>query len=143
MTSLFQPFREPIRTTLLRTGTIAIVVGGVIARFWGGLARWPFLTLLVLWPSLGGHWVEVWFLNWLRPRLPVTRPMQVGARVGVWFVSGIVLMIGMVLTAMALDSRRTHWPAWWLGGFGFIGVELLAHLALRLRRQPNFYDGRG
>jgi hypothetical protein len=143
MTSPFKPFQEPLRVTLLRTGAIAIVVGGVIAGFSGGLTRWPFLTLLVLWVSLGGHWVEVWFLNWLRPRLAVARVIQVGARLAVWFVGGIVLMLCMELTATALGSLRTHWPAWWFVGVAFIAVELIAHLALRLGRRPNFYDGRG
>jgi hypothetical protein len=147
MTSGWRPFREPARITILRTGLIAIVGGGVMARYWGGLAHWPRLTLLVLWPSYGGHWVEVWFLNWLRPRLPVTRGMQVAARVLVWFVGGVGLMIGMGLTTKALDSSgwilwRARWPAWWLGGLAFIGVELVAHLVLRLRGRPNFYDGR-
>jgi hypothetical protein len=142
-TSQWQPFREPARITILRTGVIAIVVGGVVAFFRGGPARWPLLTLLVLWPSYGGHWVEVWFLNWLRPRLPVARGMQVVARVGVWFVGGIGLLIGMGLTAMALNRYPwTRWPAWWIGGLAFIGVELMAHLALWLRGRPNFYDGR-
>jgi hypothetical protein len=146
--SRWQPFREPARVTILRTGLIAIVGGGVIARFFRGLAHWPFLTLLVLWPSLAGHWVEVWFLNWLRPRLPATRDMQVAARVLVWFVGGVGLMICMGLTATALDSSGrmrwpARWPAWWLGGLTFIGVELLAHLVLKLRGRPNFYDGRG
>jgi len=72
----------------------------------GGLARWPIATLLVLWPSLGGHWVEVWFLNWLRPRLSVARGVQVAARVGVWFVGGIGLAICMGLTAMAIGGFR-------------------------------------
>src|SRR2546423_515949 len=72
MTSQWQLYQEPLRFTMLRTGMIAIVVGAVLARLWGGLARWPMATLLVLWPSFGGHWVEVWFLNWLRPRLSVT-----------------------------------------------------------------------
>ena len=69
MTSLWQPFQEPIRQTLFRTVMIAFVVGGAIAlpsRKW---STWPLATLLVLWPSFGGHWVEVWFLNWLRPRV--------------------------------------------------------------------------
>ena len=144
--SRWQPFREPARVTILRTGLIAIVGGGVIARF--SRVPWPFLTLLVLWPSLGGHWVEVWFLNWLRPRLPATRDMQVAARVLVWFVGGVGLMICRGLTATALDSSGrmrwpARWPAWWLGGLTFIGVELLAHLVLKLRGRPNFYDGRG
>jgi hypothetical protein len=144
MTSPWQPFREPLRTTLFRTGTIAMVVGAVLARSWGGLARWPLAILLVLWPSLGGHWVEVWFLNSLRPRLFTAYGVQVAARVAVWFVGGIGLAIGMRLTAMALGSyRMARWPAWWIAGLAFIGIELLAHLALQLRGRPSFYNGRG
>jgi hypothetical protein len=139
----WQPYREPLRTTLLRTVTIALVVGAVLARSWGGLARWPLATLLVLWPSFGGHWVELWFLNWLRPRLSTARAVQVAARVGVWFVGGTGLALGMALTAMTLAGfAPSRWPAWWLGGLGFIGVELVAQLALQLRGQPNFYNGR-
>ena len=82
----WQPFREPIRDTLLRNGAIAVMAGAVLARFWGGLAGWPMASLLVLWPSFGGHCVEVWFLNWLRPRLSGARPAQLLARIAVWFV---------------------------------------------------------
>ncbi|MSV27587.1 MAG: hypothetical protein EXQ52_02420 [Bryobacterales bacterium] len=59
--------------TILRTGMIAFAVGAVLARWWSGLANWPLATLLALWPSFGGHWLEVWFLNWLRPRLSPAR----------------------------------------------------------------------
>ena len=129
---------------MLRTGTIAIVVGAVLARFSGGLARWPLATLLVLWPAFGGHWIEIWFLNWLRPRLSMARASQVAARVGVWFVGGTGLAIGVGLTAMAVAGfRPARWPAWWLGGLAFVGIELVAHLALQLRGRPSFYNGRG
>ena len=128
----------------MRTGAIALVGGAVLARFWGGLQRWPLATLLVLWVSFGGHWVELWFLNWLRPRLPVARVVQVGARLGVWFVGGIGLGLGMAMTARLLGGLRPgRWAAWWLGGLGFIGVELIVHLFLQLRGRRNFYDGRG
>ena len=117
ITSPGQPYREPLRTTILRTGMIAIVVGAVLASIWGGLARWPLFTLLALWVSFGGHWVEVWFLNWPRPRLSMARGVQVAARIGVWFVGGFVLAVGMGLSAMALAGfRPAHRPAWWLGG---------------------------
>src|SRR2546423_12484314 len=104
-------YRELLRMTLLRTGTIALVVGALLARPWGGggLARWPMATLLMLWPALGGHWVEVWFLNWLRPRLSGARAVQVAARIWVWVVGGIFLALGMGLTAMALSSRPARW----------------------------------
>ena len=144
MTSQWQPYREPLRITILRTSTIAIVVGAVLARFWHGLDHWPIATILVFWPSFGGHWVEVWFLNWLRPRLSEERAVQVAARVAVWFVGGAGLAIGMGLTAMELAGfGRVHWPAWWLGGLAFIGIELVAHLALQLSGLPSFFNGRG
>jgi hypothetical protein len=139
-----QPYREPLRTTLVRTVTIALVAGAVLSRWWGGLPRWPMATLLMLWPSFGGHWVDLFFLNWLRPRLSTARAMQVAARIGVWFVGGTGLALGMRLTAMALGGvGPARWPAWWLGGLAFIGIELVAHLALQMRRRPSFYNGRG
>lgn len=132
------------RDTLLRTGLIALVVGGVLAQRWGGLARWPLATLLVLWPSFGGHLVELCFLNWLRPRLPATRGLQAGARMMVWFVGGIALVTGMRLTVMALSGfRPAQWPAWCVGGLAFIGIELVVHLVLQLRGRPSFYNGAG
>jgi hypothetical protein len=144
MTSQWHPFREPLHTTVLRTGTIAIVAGAVLAGFWGGPARWPIATLLVLWPSFVGHWIEVWFLNWLRSRLPAARGAQAAARIVTWFIGGIGLAIGMRLTATAFTGFQPgRWPPWWLGGLAFIGIELLAHLALQLRGRPSFYNGRG
>jgi len=140
----WQPYREPFYITLARTGTIALVVGVVLAKMWGGLELWPLTTLLALWPSFGGHWVELWFLNWLRPRLPVARAVQAGARLAVWFVGGCILAVGAALTAMALITLRPmHWSQLWVAGLGFIGIELVAHVALQLRSQPSFYNGRG
>jgi len=135
---------EPLHLTLTRTGMIALVVGALLAWWFGGLARWPIVTLLALWPSLGGHCVELLFLNRLRPSLPVARAVQAAARVGMWLIGGIGLFLGMRLTAMLLPGFPTaHWPAWWLGGLAFIGIELAAHLLLALRGRPSFYNGRG
>ena len=99
----------------------------------GGFSKLPILFLVCLWPSLGGHFVEVFFLKFLRPSLP--HSMLALVRVGVWFVAGIVLAFAMQLTAFG--------PQWWIGGLGFVGIELLAHLFLRLRGRPNFYDSLG
>ena len=145
MTQPWQPYREPLRVTLTRTVIIALVAGAVAAVATRGLARWPVWTLLMLWPSFGGHWVEIWCLNWLRPRLADTRAVQVVARVAVWFVGGCLLAVGMHLTAMVLagGSQPVRWPAWWVGGVAFIGIELVAQLGIQLRGQPSFYDGRG
>ena len=90
---------------------------------------------------------HLWFLNWLRPRLPDRRTVQVVARVAVWFVGGVALAMGMWLTASALPGLRppradARWLAG-LAGLGFIGVELAAQLGLQLRGRPSFFNGRG
>jgi len=144
MTPDWQPVREPLHETLLRTGTIALVVGALVAGWWGGLGRWPLASLLALWFSFGGHWVELWFLNWLRPRLSVARPVQVGARIAVWWIGGTALALGMALTSLALGGPRpARWPWWCLGGLAFVGLELAVHLFLQWRGRPSFYNGRG
>jgi hypothetical protein len=135
---------EPLRTNLWRTVSIAMVIGAVFAQFWGGWGRWPLTTLLALWPSFGGHWLEVGFLHGLRPRLATAPAIQIAARIATWFVGGIVLAMGMSLTASVLTRfRLADRPAWWLGGLAFIAIELLVHLGLQLRGRPSFYNGRG
>lgn len=94
--------------------------------------------------KVGGRWVEVWFLNSLLPRLSSARSVQIAARIAVWFVGGIGLAIGMGLTVIMMSRiRPAHWPAWWLGGFALIGIELVIHLVLQLRGLPSFHNGRG
>lgn len=138
------PFSEPLRTTLLRTGLIAAGVGLALSISAGGLHRWPMATLLAFVPSFGGHWFELWFLNWLRPRLPHSRPIHVAARLLLWFIAGIVLLWCMQCIATAMSGARpVRWPMPWIAGLGFIGIELVVHLVLQLRGLRNFYNGRG
>ena len=138
-------FDEPLRITLLRTIGIAVIVGAVATLLsGGGLARWAIATTLILWLSFGGHWLELWFLNWLRPRLSADRRVQIAARLLVWFFGGTALALGVWLTARALiGPPRMTWAMWYVAGFVFIGIELVAHLALQRRGRPSFFNGRG
>jgi hypothetical protein len=136
--------REPLRVTLTRTVGIAVIAGAALASRWGGLARWPLTSVLMLWPTLGGHYVELAYLDVVRPRLSESRALQALARIAVWFAGGALLAMGMRFTAIALHAPRSL-PAsiWWIGGIAFIGLELVAHLVLHARGRPSFYDGRG
>ena len=61
-----------------------------------------------------------------------------------WFAAGVGFAFAMRLSLLALANvRPPHWPVWWFGGLAFVAVELVAHLALRLRGRPCFYDGLG
>jgi hypothetical protein len=142
--SEWTPYREPLRRSLFRTVGIALVAGALIAPWAGGIAQWPALTLLVFWPSLGGHLLDLAYLNCLRPRLPDARSLHIVARVAVWFIGGILLGAGVRLTArLVLQSRDVAWLTWAIAGAACVGMELVAHGALRLRGRPSFYDGRG
>jgi len=140
----WKPHREPLNSVVLRTFTIAIVVGAVVALIAGRLSRWPLLALLALWPSFGGHWIELLFLNWLRPRLPAARGVQALARVSLWFAAGVGFAVAMRATALVLVSlpMATRLP-WWVGGLGFVGIELIVHLVLMARARPSFFNGLG
>jgi hypothetical protein len=140
----WQPYREPLRTTLTRTLTIAIVAGVIVAFVSGRVRLWPALVVIMLWPSFGGHWIDLLFLNWVRPRLPASRPIQLTARLAVWFAGGIVLALGARVTAMLLLSRPpVAWLTWAVAGAAFIAVELIAHAVLQFRGRPSFYNGLG
>jgi hypothetical protein len=137
------PFAEPWRATLLRTGSIAWAIGLGAGLYGGQLAVVPLVTLLALWFTLGGHYVEVLFRNQIRRHIGGPPSFVAVARLIVWFVGGEVLYAGAVTTRSILTGRgAVPWP-WWTGGILFVGMELLIHLLLRARRLPSFYDGRG
>ena len=147
MIAVWHPYHESLRRTLTRTVLIAIVAGTVLAAWSAGSARpirWPIAVILVLWVSLGGHWLEVWYLDFIRPRLPATPAVQLVTRLGTWFLGGCALGVCIALTAWALAGiRLDQWPAWWVAGVAFIGVELVAHTVLQARGRPSFFTGRG
>ena len=140
----WQPYREPLRVTLTRTISIALIAAAVAAPWLGGLRRWPVLVVLMLWPAFGGHWVDLLFLNWVRPRLPSASHVQRAVRIGLWFVGGIVLAFGARLTAMLLLARSpVSWLPWAIAGTAFVTIELIAHAAMHFRGRPSFYNGLG
>jgi hypothetical protein len=138
-----QPFTEPWRTTALRTGSLALAVGVGVGLIEGHLAVVPSVTLVALWFTLGGHFLELLFRNRLRQHISGRPAMQVVARVAYWFVGGAVLFEGALATRALVAGRMTVPLSWWLAGIAFVGVELLIHLGLRVRGQPSVYDGRG
>ena len=131
-------FHEPFLKTLGRNGLIAAVVGLSLAAARGRLDLSLPLALVALWFSLGGHYVEVVYLNGLRPRLSVGVPQRLLARLSMWFVGGCVLYLGATASS---DLLRVPMKAanFWIGGIGLIGIELLAHSALRFRGRPSIF----
>lgn len=137
------PVRERWTTTALRTGGLAVMVGigaGWLRRDWTLV---PLATLVALWFTLGGHFVELAFRNKARYLLSPHPAAQAVARLAWWFAGGVILLKAMVLSWTILSSRDpTIWP-WWVGGVMFVFVELTVHTMLWATRQASFFNGRG
>src|SRR5438105_7770866 len=88
-------FEEPLRRTLARNVALAASVGVVLAVQRHSLRLVLPIAVLALWFSLGGHYVEVAFLNGLRARISKGRLTQVALRLLVWFAGGVVLYVLM------------------------------------------------
>ena len=140
----WHPFRESLRTTLTRTFVIAAVAATIASAGFGRFRLWPLLFLVMLWPSFGGHWIDFFFLNYLRPRLPSSRSLQLGARLAIWFVGGVLLSLGARITLSAFMAHAPErWLTWAAAGVGFVAIELVAHAGLQARGRPSFYNGQG
>ena len=135
-------FKEPWRTTALRTGSIALAIGIGVALVERQLKLLFPVTLMALWFTLGGHYVELLFRKRLGPVMAGSPRRRALVRLPYWFVGGALLSAGALVTGRVLDGRGGRWP-WWMGGALFVAAELLIHLVMRARGQPSFYDGRG
>jgi hypothetical protein len=147
MTATSRPQPEPLRTTLIRNAVLAIVAGTVLHQWsarWAHPIGWFVAVVAMLWPTLGGHWLELGYLDWLQPRLPAAPTVRRLARIATWFVGGCAFGVAMALTLHALDpTRLRRWPGWGFAGAVFVAVELVVHAALAARGQRSFFNGRG
>ena len=139
----WQAAQEPLLHALRRNLVIAIVAGVLFSLV--GRGRFSALPgiILALWPSLGGHFVEVAFLDGVRPRIPPLRLVQTSARLAWWLAGGAILGAALTATAHALPIAAPPWRWWWMGGPIFVGVELVVHAMLAGRGRPSFYRGDG
>jgi len=141
--SPWQPFAEPWRNTALRTGSLALAIGIGVGLYRRQFSIIPITTLLALWFTLGGHYLEVMFRNQLQQRITPQALVLASSRLAFWFVGGSALYAAALATRTALTGRgAVSWP-WWTGGLGFVGVELVIHLLLQARGLPSLYNGRG
>jgi hypothetical protein len=146
-----RPHTESLSTTLLRTAAIALVVGTLLssAGLEAGDRQLPFWKLWlswvsgVFWFSFGGHWVELFYLNVIRMKLPPDYGIELSARVGIWFAGGCVLFGGMRMTTLQFGNQVLEWFVWWHGGLLFIVVELIVHAISVAVGRVSIYNGQG
>lgn len=153
----FKPYRESLLATIIRTGAIALV-GGSVACFiqlrhlpttsaqWHS---WLALVVFVAWISFGGHWVELAYLNGIRPRISRWSDLSlILVRLCVWTAGGVILFLGAVISqsllmTAAAPPKSQIVAALLLGGPAFAAVEFVAHAFLWRAGKPSFWNRRG
>jgi hypothetical protein len=153
----FKPCRESLATTLARTCGIAVILASVICLLrlhhvptssaqWRGWLAW---VVFIGWISLGGHWVEVIYLNVLRPRLANwPAAALVLLRLALWMIGGAILFTGAMVSlrlvmAGELPGRSKVISAFLRGGPIFVAIELVVHVFMMLAGRPNCWNFRG
>jgi hypothetical protein len=153
----FKSFHEPLLSTITRTGAIAVGVATmlVFARLhrvpatWIEWRLWLVLIAAIAWPSFGGHWVELFYLNRMRPRLAGWSDSRlIFVRLGTWLVGGAILFAGAAITYSLLLTGTVPQASFMtrallLGGPLLVGVECIVHLFLLLTGKPSFWNFRG
>ncbi len=139
----FVRFHEPLRSTLLRTFSIALIPALITCFVTHHNSMFAPVFFGILWISFGGHWAEIVWLNLIRHRLPKSPLVQKLGRIAFWFVSGMILGVPMGLTIRLFDPKSTS-PTMLTIGFTFVLIELLVHyVLLHLRGRPSFYNSAG
>ncbi len=145
-----QPYRESAAATILRTFAIAVVLTTVLSGvlYAAGLATgspirlWLTTFPAILWFPLGGHFVELVYLNFLRIRWPWWHRHRRSGRIIVWFLGGLPLGAGLWWTWTSLGNTLPAALPWWWGMPFFVVVEFIVHGIRHTLGYPNFWDGR-
>jgi hypothetical protein len=141
-----RPYDETIGRTLRRTILIAMFITTaltlILPRDTSYLRFWLVTFPAVLWFPLGGHYVELAYLNYLRMRWPWFHRRRYPARVGWWFVGGLPLGLGCWWTWILLGADpQFRLPFWWGMPF-FIAAECVVHTVLAAAGRPSLWNGR-
>jgi hypothetical protein len=153
----FTPHRESLTATVTRTFAIAIVLAfmGNLIHFRhlpktsGEWHRWLTLVVFVAWFSFGGHWVELAYLNGIRPKIAHWSDISLSfVRLTVWLIGGTILLLGAIMSRdLILNSEfpgySNIFPAVLYGGPVFCAIELVVHVLLFHRGKPSFFNFRG
>jgi hypothetical protein len=137
------PGAEPWTATARRTVGLALIISLAIAASRRSVQSTPIIFITAMWFTLGGHFVELFFLRIVRPRINPAIVAQFVTRVATWFVGGVVIAAEAKASWVLLTEwNAPSWP-WWAGGVAFVFIEWVTHTMLRLAGRPSVFNGRG
>ena len=143
---------EKITETFLQTLVRTIITATIISLVLYSIHVIPFngksnlIEYAVIWAVFFsiffiGHWIELFFINVIKFRLPKNIYVLYIVRICYWFVSSILLFLISNTIRELLVSNSRQLGNWWFFGFLYIGVQLLMYAIMQIRLKKSFYNG--
>ncbi len=139
-----QPFTQIITGSIVTTTVIAAIL--VLTGIFPWHEKTKFEIFGIIWPAIfcivfGGHWLELFFVNYLKFVLPQNIFLLYIVRIGYWFLCSIPLFLLASFVIQLLTNDQKQLGHWWAFGFLYIGIEMLMYGIMQVRSKKSFYNG--
>ena len=143
-----EKIKEGFLQTLFRTALTATIISLILYFIhvipFNGKSK--LLEYGVIWAALfsivfGGHWLELFFINIIKFRLPGNIFVFHTVRICYWFISSIPLFLIATKIREFLVSNSRQLGNCWSFGFLYIVVQLLMYAIMHIRLGKSFYNG--
>ena len=139
---------ESFIQTIMRTIITATIIASILTLFGiipytgnSKLAAFGIMWLAVYCIVFGGHWLELFFINYVKFIIPGNILLLYSVRIFYWFFSAIPLF-ALANLAINLTSEKTMLMGkWWTLGLIYIGIQLIINAIMQLRMKKSFYNG--
>jgi len=139
---------ESLNQTVIRTILTTTIIAGILylAHLFphdgkSNLTLFEMIWLVVFCIVVGGHWLELLFINRIKFALPKNILLLYFIRIVYWFLCAVPLFfaINFIMGLFLYDGLRlSHW---WTFGIFYIGIELLMYAIMQIRYKKSFYNG--
>lgn len=143
-----EKFKEAFSKTLIRTVITATIIAAILffAHAFPSGDQTKLNLLIMIWLMvyiivLGGHLLELIFINYLKFVLPKNIILLYVIRIAYWFLCAIPLIFGAGLIHNLFVHKNGPMVYDYTFGVFYIGIELFMHAMMQIRFRKSFYNG--
>ena len=143
-----EKFYEPLWRTILRTSVTATIL--TVIFYFGDIFQEQEANKMrvfgIGWMSImcltfGGHWIELFFINYIKFLLPKKLYVMYGARIIFWYASALLLFFASQCVHNSLTGKNESAGNLWIFGFIYILIEMIMHGIIHVQIKKSFWNG--
>ena len=134
--------------TVVRTTIQALLLALIFNYHLIFISEWThkgyiyFLNVITFFCYLfGGHWPELWFINYLKFRLPHRVLVLYPVRILFWYAIGVILTFLSRFVVILISGSDHGIGRWWEYAAIYVIIELIMHMFLQLVKKKSFWNG--